>query len=298
MPVKRRGVGIGPGVLAGVPALAGLLVVAAAGCQTASGPPRAGPRQEASGLTSTSEARELFPSRRGADRDAIVVVQMQFDVLRVDFPAESIHHSDKTWNHVDELSGDSVRAALLRRNGFRVGTATADAWPGLRAIFEACQAKVTRGTQLAQQGAPLTLDLGPVEGSEVIFLISPDDRLVGSTFDRGNKYLHLDYTLNAGAGGGTTIQMTPEIHRESEAKRWPSNGGDLAQVPEYEGKVYHELSNTVNVGAGDFVVIGPDTAATSLSVGHRFLTRTLDGRKYETVLCITPQPFRTDTTGR
>jgi hypothetical protein len=277
-----------------VVALGGVVVLAGAGCSQS----RGRQRQEPGRLTSSSEARKLFGGRRTADVDTIVVVQMQFDVLRIEFPAEAIHHSEKTWNHVEELAGDPGRIALLRRNGFRMGTATADAWPGLRAIFEACEAKVTRGTQLVQSGAPLTLDLGPIEGSETVFMVTPDDRLVGQTFGGGAKYLHLDYAVEPDAGGRTTVRMTPEIHRQSDNKRWQSDGQGLAQVPEYEGKVFHRLSNSVGVAPGEFLVIGPDTGASSLSVGHCFLSRTIDGCKYETVLCITPQPFRTDTARR
>ena len=274
-------------IVAGV--LSGLLSIAAAGCQQMRPESPGQPRSDRS-----AAGRELFGGDRPADGDAIVVVQMQFDVLRVELPADPTHHSDKTWNHVEELRGDPAQTALLRRNGLRMGTAAADAWPALRGIFDASGATAIRATHLVRQGQPLTLDLGPIENEEAVFLITDDHRLIGTTFDRGNKYLHLDYAVSADSPGGTTIQMTPEIHRLSLLKRWRNIGGDLRQAPDYEGKVYGQLSHTVEVPSGAFLVIGPDTGAVPLSVGRRFLTRTRQGQKHETILCITPQPFRSE----
>lgn len=236
------------------------------------------------------------PSRRS---DQIVVVQMQFDVLRIELPADRIHHSEKTWNHVDELRSDPAQMALLRRNGLRMGAASPEAWAALRAIFEACQAQVFRATHTVRQGLPLTLELGEVEPDETVFLITADQRTVGSTFSRGQKYLHVDYELNPDAESTATLRVTPEIHNLTGERRWRRDGGRLLKVPEYEGKLFHELACTLTLGAGEFLVIGPDTtAATNLTVGRRFLTREHQGQRYETVLCITPQPFRTEAAKR
>ncbi len=272
-------------IVAGV--VAGLLSIGSAGCEQLRPKSPGQPRSDRS-----AAGRELFGGSRPVDGDAIVVVQMQFDVLRVELPADPTHHSDKIWNHVEELCGDPARTALLRRNGLRMGVAAADAWAALRGIFDASGATAIRATHLVRLGQPLTLDLGPIENEEAVFLITDDHRLTGTTFDRGNKYLHLDYAVSTDSGGGTTIRMTPEIHRLSLSKRWRNVDGDLRQAPDYEGKVYGQLSYTVEVPSGAFLVIGPDTGAIPLSVGRRFLTRTLQGRTHETILCITPQPFR------
>ena len=231
---------------------------------------------------------------RRPDTDAIVVVQMQFDVLHVELPIDQVHHSEKIWNHVDELRQDPARTSLLRRNGFRMGVASADDWPALRALFEACNARVLRVSHTVQQGLPLTLELDPIEDDETIFLLTADNRMVGTTFDRGTKYLHLDYALSA-EDGCTTLMATPEIHRTSKSKSWESRDGQLQRVAKYQGKVFHELTGAVRVCPNEFLIIGADaTQASTLSAGRQFLARTREGRDYETVLCITPQPFRTE----
>jgi len=232
---------------------------------------------------------------RGRQVDRIVVVQMQFDVLCVELPIDRTRHSAKIWNHVDELRIEPARAALLRRNGLRIGAASADSWPALRAIFESCQAKTLRATHTVRQGLPLVIEVGQVEPDETVFLHTADHRMIGRTLSEGHKYLHLDYQLSPDPSATTTLQVTPEIHALSKEKRWQNQGGALQKVPEYTGRLFHELGSTVDIAAGEFLVIGPDAAqATDLTVGRRFLTRRLQGRTYEIVLCITPQPFRTE----
>lgn len=241
----------------------------------------------------------LAESDDPADRDRVIVVRMQFDVLRVELPADKTHHSDKTWNYVDELRGDPTRTALLGRNGFRMGAASADSWPALRAMFEACQARVLRTTHVAQRGLPLTLTLDEIDDEEPIFLLTADDHVVGRTLNGGQKYLHLDYALDVDGERTVTIQVTPEVHLLGPSKFQHYQEGTVGQARPYEGLVFDELAHTLTLAAGEFLVIGPDTGSSaSLTVGRRFLTRKHEGRTYETVLCITPQPFRTEAARR
>jgi hypothetical protein len=141
---------------------------------------------------------------------------------------------------------------------------------------------------------PLILELGQVQPDETVFLFTADDRMAGTTFAGGHKYLHLDYELSLDAEGITTVQVTPEINGLGLEQRWPGSGGEVLKAPKYQGRLFHELRCTVDVAAGEFLVIGPDASrASNLTVGRRFLVRKHQGRDYETVLCITPQPFRT-----
>jgi hypothetical protein len=231
--------------------------------------------------------------------ESMVVVRMNFDVLRVELPADEVRHSAKAWNHVDELRGDPTRTALLRRNGVRVGVASADVWPALRGVFEASGAKSLRASHTAEQNLPLTLDLGEIAEDENIFLKMADDRVVGTTFDRGHRYLHIDYALNLDDETVVSLRITPEIHRTSKTRYWREEDGDLRRSYDYEGRVFHELSVVQEVPVGSFLVVGPDTEKSSpLTIGSRFLTRSHSGRDYDTILCITPQPYQAQTAGR
>jgi len=260
------------------------------------------PRVEGGGAADQSallgRRPSLGPARTGGAADPIVIVQMHFDVLRVELPCDRVHHSAKAWNYVDELRCDPTRAALLRRNGLRLGVASAHNWPALRALFDACQARVLRASHAVQRGLPFAVELDAIEEDETIFLVTADNRVSGRTFDRGRKHLHLEYTVNA-EDGSTTLVILPEIHRLSRSPHWQRRNDGFERVSEYEGQVYQELACRVTVGADEFLVIGPDSSpASGLSVGQRFLTRDLEGRRHETILCVTPRPFRTELAER
>ena len=55
-----------------------------------------------------------------------MVVELHFDVMRVDLPYDSDRHSSKLWNHVDEVCVEPGQSVLLGRNGIRIGVAPAD----------------------------------------------------------------------------------------------------------------------------------------------------------------------------
>lgn len=276
-----------------VAALSAGAVLAAGGCGPWSarfGAAPAEPQEPTGGRRSL-----LADSADDHASDSIVIVQMQFDVLRVELPADQTHHSRKAWNYVNELHGDPTQAALLRRNGFRMGTAAADAWPALRAMFEACEARVLRVPHVVQRGLPLTLQLEAVEEDQPVFLLTADNRIVGRTLQRGEKYLHLDYALEVDGARTVTIQVTPEIRLPDLEEFGRDEQGHVRRSRQYDGLAFRELTHTLKLAAGEFLVIGPDTdSGAGLTVGRHFLTREHEGRMYETILCITPQPFRTE----
>ncbi len=237
-------------------------------------------------------------SEFGGGEDA-VRLQMTFDVLRVDLPVRGIRHSLKVWNHVDETQADPRLTASLARNGLRMGTATADAWPALCVLFEANGAKSLHARHVVQSGAPLSVRLGEVESGETIFGFERDGRLWGRTFQRGTKFLHVDYALDLAAPTRTILKVTPEVRSFSAGKHWQNIDGRIREVPHYEGRIFSELSAEFSVGPDEFLVIGQsETARLASLVGSRFLTSKHNNVTYETVIRLTPRPLRVDRSGR
>ena len=237
------------------------------------------------------------PSELGR-REEAVTLHITFDVLRVDLPIRGMRHSLKIWNHVDETRSDLRLPALLARNGLRLGTAPAEAWPALRALFEGNDARSVRARHAVQSGAPVSMRLGEVEEGESIFEYRRDGHLVGRTFDRGTKFLHIDYALDPADPARTLIKVTPEVRKFGIGKHWENIDGHLREVPRYEGRIFSDLSTDLSVGPGEFLVIGPSEAAYLGSlVGSRFLTSKQNNVTYETVICLTPQPVRVDRSG-
>ncbi len=234
------------------------------------------------------------PSELSGGEDA-VRLQMVFEVLRVDIPVLGIRHSLKIWNHVDESQSDPGTTALLARNGLRIGTASADAWPALRTLFETNHARSLHTRHAVQGVGPLSLRLGELGAGEPLFEYQRDGRLVGQTFDGGTKFLHIDYMLDPADPACTIVKVTLELRKFSTTRHWRNVDGVLREVPDYEGKLFSQLSAEVSLGQGESLVIGPSETATMGSlVASRFLTFEENNVTYETVICLTPQVVRMD----
>ena len=225
-----------------------------------------------------------------------MVVELHFDVMRVDLPCDSIRHSAKLWNHVDELRVEPGHSVLLGRNGIRMGVAPADAWPAIQAVLEAHGARVTRRQHAVQSGYPLTIDIGDAQAGETIFSYDGQGRLKGRTFGAGRKYIHLDYVVEADDPPRVLLRATPEMHVQSADKRWQEQDSEYVEKPAYEGHSYAELSAAVSLKPGQILVIGPGHQAEMAHLlGNRFFERIEAGTRYETLYFATPQLFRLET---
>ncbi|HEY3241950.1 MAG TPA: hypothetical protein VGM03_01240 [Phycisphaerae bacterium] len=253
----------------------------------------------------------LSPERRERKADTLVVLRIQFDVLRVDLPlapapgAGAVAHSRKIWNHVDELKLGADLVALLARNGLRIGVATRDDWPAMRTIFEGNAAKVRHAPQTVNNGLPVTLEVANFSDATTVFAYRAEGELVGDSFDAGTCFIHVAYATDPSDPARTMLRITPEVsvaqpdaHWRAIEEAFPAPGGAAAR-PGRGGRVYNQLTVELTLGPGEFLVIGPaDATRMGSLVGNRFLTCTHDGQMHETVLCIAPQPFWTDLATR
>jgi hypothetical protein len=248
------------------------------------------------GVPSPAASRSA-PAEEAGNR--VVLVELHFDVLRVELPRGTIRHSTKIWNHVDELNVDPRLSPLLARNGLRIGVAEADAWPAIQAVLDANQARASRRQQAVQSGYPLVLNVGDVHDGETFFFYDADGQLHGSAFPPGEKYVLVDYAVDPQRPAKVTLRITPEIHCESQDKRWTQEGGVYQEKPRYQGRMFSELTAMVSLEPGQFLVIGPsELADLDFLLGSRFLEHDQGGVRYETLLFARPQPFRTDLAER
>lgn len=231
---------------------------------------------------------------RRADRgQEIHVVDFVFDVVRIDIPLDGVGHSRKVWSHVDELGLDPALTARLARNGLRVGTATEGAWAPIRAILDVARAQVRRDRMVAPRGAPLLIRLASLHDGETIFLHTREGTLVGKTFPAGDKLVRLDYNFHPELGGATDLQVQLEIHHDAGELTWQRQGDEIRQLPDYRRHTFTDLIAPVRLNPGEFVVIGLNhDAPGSHLVGSRFLTVERMGRRFETLLCVTPLPVQ------
>jgi hypothetical protein len=234
----------------------------------------------------------LHVERAPESSDALRVVHLAFDVLRVEMPLDGDMNSRKIWNHVDELRvGNS---APLARNGLRVGAGSSGAWPAIAAILDACRARTSRDQLFAQAAAPLMIELGAAEQGSTFFAYGADQRLVGKTFEGGSKILQLDYAYHPHLDGATDLAVGFEVRRERGELVWERQpDGSARQVPAVDRHVFDGLRTEITIGAGEFLVVGPsDRVENEYIVGSRFFTRGDGAERFETLLFITPQPFQ------
>ena len=236
---------------------------------------------------------------RHTPNDRIQVVQLAFDVLRVELPINGARNSRKIWNHVDELRLEADLVARLARNGLRVGVASSGSWSPIRAILEAGGARTQKDQMLPQPGTPLTLELAPIRESESFFSYGRDNRLVGKTFPAGQKIIQLDYVFHPQLGGCTDLQVGFEVRNDRGEMTWERRDGLIRQAPAYDRHVFEDLAALMTLKPGEFLVVGPsDQADNEYLIGSRFLIHTASGAKTETLLFVTPQPFQTQNAQR
>ena len=241
--------------------------------------------------------RTPLSSSLSTPADRSTIVELHFDVMRVDLPHDSVRHSAKLWNHVDELRVEPGQSVLLGRNGIRVGVAPADAWPAMQAVLEAHGARATRRQHAVQPGYPLTLDIGDVREGETVFSYDGQGGLKGRTFGAGQKYIHLDYVVEADDPPRVLLRVTPDVHVRSADRRWQEEEeGAYVEKPVDGGHSYTELSAAVSLTPGQILVIGPGPQAEMAHLlGNRFFERIEAGVRYETLYFATPQLFRSET---
>jgi hypothetical protein len=224
----------------------------------------------------------------------VQLVELVFDVVRMDFPPDEVRHARKIWNHVDELRVGAELIPQLARNGVRIGAARDDAWPAIRAVVEVAGAQARRDQLVAQRGLPLMLQLAAVEEGESIFCYQENNRLVGKTFFEGQKILGIDYAFHPELGGCTDLKVGFEVRHDRGELTWERKGGIIEQVPAVDRYVFSEIDVLLTLNADEFLVLGlSDQGENAYLLGSRFLTVEQSGGRYETVLCITPRPVRT-----
>lgn len=223
------------------------------------------------------------------------VLGLAFEVWRIDLPVESVRHSRKIWNHVDESRIEPALAARLARNALRVGAVSEHAWPAIRTILQAAGATSDSKQVMAQNGLPLELAVGNVDDDgESIFSYGMDNRLSGNTFDAGKKLIGIDYAVHAELGGSIELNINFEIRHDRGMMTWERRDGIIRQVPATDRNVFTEIAAVITLNPDESLLIGPgEEADNPYLVGSRFFTRREGGDRFETLMCVTPVPYET-----
>lgn len=268
-----------------------MLLAMLAGCAQIPGLGLARPQpSDASANDASAPSRSAARTNGGID-----VVHLRFDVLRADIPIgrDGVRNARKIWNHVDELRIDPELQANLVRNGIRIGVARGASWPAINTILETADAKADIQNTVVQPGTPLSLEMGTVTDDRPVFVLDDQNRLNGERFDPGQLLVEVGYLVHTELGKCTDLEAKLLIREGTGGMEWRNINGVVQQVPAYDQRVFSNLAPVVTLCADEFLIIGPSELATNeYSLGGVFFTRKAGGRLQESILCITPRPFR------
>ncbi len=273
----------------------GLVMIASiGGCQQwPTPPPLFGSPHETSAATGEQRTDRTSSGIQPSARAPMTVVHLGFEVLRVDFPVDASRDSQKVWNHVDTLRVNPDMIARLARNGLRVGAAKPDAWPAIEAILDMPRTELRKEQLFAQPGQALGLEMSKVGESESIFVYGHDSRASGKTFRAGEKLITIDYLLQAGTKGALDVRVGFEIRNDLGVMTWERENGIVREVPAFDRYVFEDLVAALSIAPKESLVIGLSAEADNeYLIGSRFLTIERGGRRFETLLFVTPQSFR------
>lgn len=228
------------------------------------------------------------------DARTLTVVDLAFEVARLDFPAEHAIDARKIWNHVDEMRTDPDTLARLGRNAVRIGVGNPSSTSALDAIARAGSARVTVQPMIAPRGLPIELPLGVFREEEPVFTFGFDRRLTGKSFPAGERLLIIDYLFKPELQGSTELVLAWQIRHDKGAMTWERGDGTVRQAPDIDLHVFRELASRWSLAREEFLVIGTgDESQRDFMVGSRFLSERRDGKRVETVILIAPKPIQT-----
>ena len=243
--------------------------------------------------------RPSGPAVAPSSAKPIRVVDLAFEILRIELPLGGVQHSRKIWNHVDELRVNPKLVARLARNGVRLGAVPQEAWPAIHTILDAGDAEGHKELLLSTSGLPLTFKVGSVSDSETVFCYGPGHQLVGKTFAAGDKVVEVNYALRPEMGGHVDLQVSLEVRHRRGVMTWEKTAGIIQQVPDYDRHVFSDLRAAIALNLTESLLIGPgEEAQNEYVVGSRFFTKRRAGNRYETLYCITPVPHQRSATMR
>lgn len=247
--------------------------------------------------------KPIFP-QAGAGRphgatpeEYLVLVYVNFDILQARVPKGAFSESGKIWNHLDEEAIPADLAALLQKNGLRVGRGSPDSWPPIKALLDQeTGVETSRSNTTVGNGLPLSLNVDQHRmRDQTLFLFRRDGTLGGVTFPKSSSFLRLEYDLSTAAPEGVTLEVMPEFREQQVLGKLTLRDAVLDQPIEQPTRVLRELAFRMHIKADQFCAVGPSSAAHQGHLaGSLLLSEEVEGRRHESIYFITPHVYRTD----
>lgn len=250
-------------------------------------------------LSADSPATAPAPDDSGTaeGQPSASILQIGFDVLRTQAPQGSFSESGKIWNHLDEQVIPAEVAAMLQRNGLRVGRAKNTSWRPIKAILDGDRnVRAFQNSMIMYNGLPLTLELDQQPHDQTVFISRRDETLQGRTFLASMNLIRVEYAVPITDPDSVLVDIMPEIRMEAPAPKLTVDGWmHRPIVPPSE--VFRELAARVLIGPDEFLAIGPSAASgRPHTLGALLLRGQVNGQPVESMLFLSPRVTRKPVT--
>lgn len=217
---------------------------------------------------------------------------VRLEIYRLKVPHGAISRSEEFWKHLDEQQVDVGTYDLLRKNGWRLGTAPSSEWPYFRDIIDAYPAS----------SQPHALDADPVAGGSTmelamkegiadqnIFYFDDASRLNGRSFGESDNLLNISLQQAPRRRGEARVTVCPTVRSLRKRFAVTQRGEEREFRRVYPEKLY-DLNLQADIPDGDFLVIAPSPEVRwRTSLGAAFLIEDGPAERLEHVLLLVPR---------
>lgn len=234
---------------------------------------------------------EITPVIHPGDPAPHPLYLIQLDAYQMDVPFGAVSGNPLFWSRIDQKNVASQAAALLDRNGFRIGEGATSDWKFFKQILEKNPAHTQASSRVAyQEQRELFLTRADQPGRD-LFYFDSSGQLVGKSFGPSDDLLMLSFWPTPRHNGEVHIRLTPAIRsRAEEFQRQQIDGQEM--VAPVRPEFFYNLTLDADIDVNHFLIVAPSEAAKiSTSLGGTFLINKTSGNEKETVLIFAARPI-------
>jgi hypothetical protein len=217
---------------------------------------------------------------KSAELDSQVV---QLDVALLERPLEDPFINRELWQYTDEMIVDLDRKAVVEDNGFRVGQIVGMTPGKLQDLLQSERYCINRRRQFIPSGHSAPQFLGPV-WPQCNYVVEQGKQITEVAVDQARFCLDLNASLIA--NGKTRLTFTPKVQNGENMLPFepdPERSTWTIRVDK-PCKTYKELSWSVDVAPGEYLVVGAFLNKEK-SLGQRAFVQE-DGRPAQRLLVV------------
>lgn len=214
---------------------------------------------------------------------------VQMDVYQLAIPMGAISRSEEFWKHVEEQSVDVGTYDLLRKNGWRIGTAPTNDWNYFRDIIDSFPASTKRTVATSPNGAGGIMEI-PMKKDVLyqnIFYFTDTNSLFGKTYERCENLLNITIQQIPRKPTEARVTVCPVVR--SLRKRFEVTNNKEREIRYVYPEHLYDLNLQVDVALGQFLILAPSPEVKwKTSLGATFLVDNGAAERVEQVLLLVP----------